>query len=75
MRYRLAHKQSRVYLEQATNKHPAFCAFLSWCEEDDRCGRMEFHDLLYQPLQRLTRWEPPPSLSLALALPIQSLSL
>jgi len=56
MRYRLQHKQSRVYLEQQATANPAFAAFLAWCEEDDRCGRMEFHDLLFQPLQRLTRY-------------------
>eukprot|EP00050_Salpingoeca_kvevrii_P010367 m.7959 g.7959 ORF g.7959 m.7959 type:complete len:1055 (-) comp2812_c0_seq1:53-3217(-) len=33
-----------------------FRTFTQWCEEDERCGRMTFRDLIVQPLQRLTRY-------------------
>jgi hypothetical protein len=57
LRYRLHYKKARAYLRRLLMEiGPQFAAYLDWCEEDSRCGRLAFNDLIVQPLQRLTRY-------------------
>ncbi|CAE1176857.1 unnamed protein product [Acanthosepion pharaonis] len=42
------------YLEQL-RRHEEFCEFEKWCEQDQRCNRLQIPDLLVAPIQHCTK--------------------
>ncbi|ESO06360.1 hypothetical protein HELRODRAFT_160527 [Helobdella robusta] len=52
--YCLNYPKAICYLEQL-RKNEDFCDFEKWCEQDQRCKRLQLTDLLIAPLQHCTK--------------------
>ncbi|XP_041852386.1 pleckstrin homology domain-containing family G member 7 isoform X2 [Melanotaenia boesemani] len=54
-KYCLNYSTALLYLYNLKPRED-FRAYLKWCERNEQCRRLQLHDLLVAPLQRLTRY-------------------